>query len=89
MAAYSYHRVYDTRHLQADRQEPGSPRNHTLGNRVWATFTLTDMALRIMVDKLNADCPYQLAGCFVPYLGSCWMHTVDCVMNDCLSITRM
>jgi len=81
MAAYSYHRVYDTRHLQADRQEPGSP-------RLWATFTLTDMALHIMVDKVNADCPYQLAGCFVPYLGSCWMHTVDCVMNDCLSITR-
>jgi len=34
-------RVYDSRHLQADCQEPGDQfRNPTLiGNRVWATFT--------------------------------------------------
>jgi len=33
-------RVYDSRHLQADCQEPGSaPEPYTLGNRVWATFT--------------------------------------------------
>ena len=31
----AYRRVYDSRHLQADCQEPGSA---TLGNRVWATF---------------------------------------------------
>jgi len=35
----AYRRVYDSRHLQADCQEPGSLRNPTLGNRVWATFT--------------------------------------------------
>ena len=36
----AYRRVYDSRHLQADCQEPrDQPRNHTLGNRVWATFT--------------------------------------------------
>jgi len=36
-----YRRVYDSRHLQADCQEPGSaPEPYTLGNRVWATFTL-------------------------------------------------
>jgi len=29
----------DSRHLQADCQEPGSARNPTLGNRVWATFS--------------------------------------------------
>jgi len=31
----AYRRVYDSRHLQADCQEPGS----ALANRVWATFT--------------------------------------------------
>ena len=35
----AYRRVYDSRHLQADCQEPGSLRNPTLDNRVWATFT--------------------------------------------------
>jgi len=35
----AYRRVYDSRYLQADCQEPGSARNPTRGNRVWATFT--------------------------------------------------
>ena len=35
MAAYS--RVYDSRHLQADCQEPGSA-PEPYSNRVWATF---------------------------------------------------
>ena len=36
----AYRRVHDdSRHLQADCQEPGSAPNPTLGNRVWATFT--------------------------------------------------
>ena len=36
----AYRRVYDSRHLQADCQEPGSaPEPYTLGNRVWAAFT--------------------------------------------------
>jgi len=40
MAAYL--RVYDSHHLQADCQEPGSAAEpYTLGNRVWATFTFT------------------------------------------------
>ena len=35
-------RVYDSRHLQADCQEPGSaPEAYMLGNRVWATFLLS------------------------------------------------
>jgi len=34
-----YRRVYDSRHLQADCQEPGSVPEPTLGSRVWATFT--------------------------------------------------
>jgi len=34
----AYRRVYDSRHLQADCQEPGlAP--EPFGNRVWATFT--------------------------------------------------
>ena len=34
----SYRLVYDSRHLQADCQEPGSAPEPTLGNRVWAPF---------------------------------------------------
>jgi len=37
----AYRRVHDSRHLQADCQEPGlAPEPYMLGNRVWATFTL-------------------------------------------------
>jgi len=42
----TYRRVYDSRHLQADCQEPGANldqlRNPTLGNRVWATFFISE-----------------------------------------------
>jgi len=39
----AYRRVYDSRHLQADCQEPGSaPEPYTLGNRVWATFYMDE-----------------------------------------------
>jgi len=34
----AYRRVYDSRHLQADCQEPESAPEPTLGNRVCATF---------------------------------------------------
>ena len=35
----AYRRVYDSRHIQADCQTPGSaPEPYTLGSRVWATF---------------------------------------------------
>ena len=35
----AYRRVYDSRHVQADFQEPGSvPEPYTLDNRVWAAF---------------------------------------------------
>ena len=36
----AYRRVYDSRHLQADCQEPGSAGNPTLGNQVWAGFLM-------------------------------------------------
>jgi len=37
----TYRRVYDSRHLQADCQEPGSAAEpYTFSNRVRATFTL-------------------------------------------------
>jgi len=35
----AYRRVYDSRHLQADCQEPGSAPESKARNRVWATFT--------------------------------------------------
>jgi len=35
----AYRRVYDSRHLQADCQEPGSAPEPYARNRVWATFT--------------------------------------------------
>ena len=36
----TYLQVYDSRHLQADCQEPGSaPEPYTLGNRAWASFS--------------------------------------------------
>jgi len=37
----AYHRVYDSRHLQADCQEPGSTPEPYARSRVWATFTFT------------------------------------------------
>jgi len=45
----AYRRVYDSRHLQANCQEPGHLRNPMLGNRVWATFTC------------NCTCVYDVA----------------------------
>jgi len=35
----AYRRVYDSRHLLADCQEPGSAPEPMLCNLVWATFT--------------------------------------------------
>jgi len=35
----AYRQVYDSRHLQADYQEPDQLRNPRFGNRVLATFT--------------------------------------------------
>jgi len=51
----AYRRVCDSRHLQADCQEPGSAPNPTLGNRVWATF--------ITFGRRNESAPIQLAQC--------------------------
>jgi len=42
----AYRRVYDSHHLQADCQQPGSAPEPTLGNRVWATFTFFYMLLQ-------------------------------------------
>ena len=40
-------RVYDSCHLQADCQEPGSAWNPTLGSRVWATFRLNPSSVYV------------------------------------------
>jgi len=46
-------RVYDSRHLQADCQEPGSAplRNPTLGNRVWVTFTFLSTCTSVLMSN--------------------------------------
>ena len=50
----SLRRVYDSRQLQADCQEPGSaPEPYALGNRVWATFTIFTW---VYMSKVNATC---------------------------------
>jgi len=41
----AYRGVYDSRHLQADCQEPGSA-PEPYANRVWATFRITDVVAR-------------------------------------------
>ena len=48
----AYHRVYDSRHLQADCQEPDQLRNPTIGNEVWATFTFFYLCL-LMTKQLS------------------------------------
>jgi len=52
----AYRRVYDSRHLQADCQEPGSAPNPTLGNRVWATLH--------MVHTIKAVTRIYFRGCW-------------------------
>jgi len=48
----AYRRVYDSCHLQADCQVPGSaPEPYTLGNRVWATFTLLHIIVLSFRDR--------------------------------------
>jgi len=46
MAAYC--RVYDSCHLQADCQEPGSALEPCAVNRVWASFTVSILALGLI-----------------------------------------
>jgi len=46
--------VYDSRHLQADCQEPGSAPDRTLGNRVWVTFLLSSKCVRLNMTLADA-----------------------------------
>ena len=48
----AYRQVYDSRHLQADCQEPGSDPEPYARNRVWATFTF--FAIRNAVKQTAA-----------------------------------
>ena len=52
MAAYRW--VCDSRHLQADCQEPGSAPEPSLGNRLWATFTFLTRDKRTCLHKKAA-----------------------------------
>jgi len=48
----AYRRVYDSRYLQADCQEPRSaPERYTLGNRVRDTFTFLDVHTAVLLGK--------------------------------------
>jgi len=46
----AYRGVYDSRHLPADCQEPGSA-PEPYANRVWATFRTTDVVARSKIQK--------------------------------------
>jgi len=48
----AYRRVYDSRHLWLTAKNRDQLRNPTLGNRVWVTFTFTDM-LSKLVERLQ------------------------------------
>jgi len=62
----AYRRVYDSRHLQTDCQEPRDQlRDPTLDNRLWATFlpffaklSATAAALRSTADASDARSDY-------------------------------
>ena len=45
----TYRGVYDSRHLQADCQEPGSAPEPYARNRIWATFTFLLLGLHIVL----------------------------------------
>ena len=47
----AYRRVYDSRHLQLTDKKRDQPRNATLGNRVWATFTFLQRQERCRINK--------------------------------------
>ena len=52
----AYRRVYDSRHLQADCQEPGSAPEPYVGNRVWATFTTKVIVIKFA--ECGTSSPY-------------------------------
>ena len=59
MAAYG--RVYDSRHLQDDCQEPGSaPEPYTLVNRAWATFGRLKTQVRKKKVPADGICKYGI-----------------------------
>jgi len=71
----AYRRVYDSRHLQADCQEPGRDqhRNPTLGNRAWATFTFY---LQLLVCAVQVQSTDGIDAGFIEY-SSCEMFSLN------------
>jgi len=61
----AYRRVYDSRHLPADCQEPGSASNPMLGNRVWATFAflLCVLAVSSVANQRLWELSFKKAKC--------------------------
>jgi len=59
----AYRRVYDSRHLQADCQEPpGSAGSYTLGSRVRASFTLSTRPVLFLRKPAWRDTAVKCAG---------------------------
>jgi len=64
-------RVYDSRYLQADCQEPGSaPEPYTLGSRVWASFTFLLLKL---IHTATPDMTKLSCLCLVRFAGANWI----------------
>ena len=74
MAAYRW--VYDSCHLQADCQEPGSASDPTLCNRVWATFTFIFYCLSARISQK----PHVLLRLRLLFVTSCY-HTAEAHPN--------
>ena len=51
----AYRRVYDSRHLQADCQKPGSAPEPYAQHRVWATFTFLQYNMQGFMWHYDAD----------------------------------
>ena len=56
----AYRRVYDSRHLQADCQEPGSAPEPMLGDRVWVTIFTSHAAVRCTNHQTTVTCGVTL-----------------------------
>jgi len=82
----AYRRVYDSRHLQADCQEPGSaPESYTLGNRVRATFSASGLVLGVWVVAafLSSSRSSETRGSLSTWLSSAvWVSGVAGAMSS-------
>ena len=75
----AYRRVYDSRHLQTDCQEPGSAPERYARNRVWATFTF--------LKKLSDNSSFlYLAACFKCIAWTRPIATDELAWSECVCV---